>query len=295
MFANRPIIAIGLACVGILFFTFGAGRELQDDAARARVEASVQATSDKPSYGQRGKGPTALAKPTLASLPQVDASVLANPEVMALIDDLRQHGIVLENPEASQISFLYPVPGVAYRIDRGGLAIHPFPDRMAAEKRASEIPGELTRPSLGDWVDQPHFYRCQSALVLYLGRDARVLQALDDECGPPFIRPVSALRQRSWAGKYVASISMRRMMVVATGHSPLSVIQCKRFRSCPVGAPGSSLAIRPQLKIQTRLAAYLPRLTMAVPGPNTGLASSRSTGDIPGLTASSSPTRSMVG
>jgi hypothetical protein len=105
---------------------------------------------------------------------------------MALIDDLRQHGIALENPEASQISFLYPVPGVAYRIDRGGLAIHPFPNREAAEKRANEIPSELTRPSTGNWVDQPHFYRCKSILVLYLGRDAHVLHALNESCGPPF-------------------------------------------------------------------------------------------------------------
>jgi hypothetical protein len=186
MFANCQIIAIGLACAGILFFTFDVGRELQDDAARARVEASVQATIEKPSYGQWGLGPTAVPRPTLASPPQVDASVLANPEVMALIDDLRQHGIALENPEASQISFLYPVPGVAYRMGRGGLAIHPFPNREAARKRANEIPSELARPSTGNWVDQPHFYRCQSTLVLYMGRDAKVMEALEEQCGPPF-------------------------------------------------------------------------------------------------------------
>ncbi len=186
MFAYRQFIAIGLACFGVFVLAVGVTRELQDDVARAGVEASVDAASEKPIYEQWGVGPTALPKPTLASPSPADASVLAHPEVIALLDHLRQHGIALENPEASRISFLYSVPGIAYRIGRGGLAIHPFPNREAAEQRASEIPNELARPSLGEWVDQPHFYRCPSTLVLYLGRDAKVMEALEEQCGPPF-------------------------------------------------------------------------------------------------------------
>ncbi len=191
MFANRQIIAIGLACVGVLMLAVGIWPESQDQTPQERVTGGIYATDEKPPYGQWGLtspagAPTVIPKPTLASPSQADASVLANPEVIGLLDVLRRHGIALENPSESRVAFLYPVPGAAYRVGRGGLAFHPFPNREAAEKRANEILNELTRPSLGEWVDQPHFYRCQSTLVLYLGKDARVMQALEESCGPPF-------------------------------------------------------------------------------------------------------------
>ncbi len=57
MFAYRQFIAIGLACFGVFVLAVGVTRELQDDVARAGVEASVDATSEKSIYEQWGVGP----------------------------------------------------------------------------------------------------------------------------------------------------------------------------------------------------------------------------------------------
>jgi hypothetical protein len=35
-------------------------------------------------------------------------------------------------------------------------------------------------------VDKPHFYRCKSTIVLYLGTNAQVTQALTEFCGAEF-------------------------------------------------------------------------------------------------------------
>lgn len=129
--------------------------------------------------------PTSDPHPTIESSSPVDSTVIANGDVVQLLDLLRQRGITLENPDDSRAAFLYPVRGVFYRVDSGWLALHPFPSPQAAERRARAIPREQSR-SIIDWVDQPHFYRCKSTLVLYLGRDARIMQALTGFCGPEF-------------------------------------------------------------------------------------------------------------
>jgi hypothetical protein len=128
---------------------------------------------------------TAMPHPTVQSPSQVDTSITTNTDVAQLLDYLRQRGIPLQNPEGSRAAFLYPVPGIAYRLDSGWFYIHLFPDAQAAEQRASQMPPEMT-PSVIDWVDKPHFYRCKSTIVLYLGTNAQVTQALTEFCGAEF-------------------------------------------------------------------------------------------------------------
>ncbi len=47
------------------------------------------------------------------------------------------------------------------------------------------MPPEMT-PSVVDWVNQPHFYRCLSTIVLYLGDKIQITQALTEFCGSEF-------------------------------------------------------------------------------------------------------------
>lgn len=115
----------------------------------------------------------------------VTQPITANADIVQLLDYLRQRGVTLQNPEESRAAFLYPVPGVAYRLDSGWLHIHLFPNAQATEQRVNRIPREMT-PSVIDWVDKPHFYRCKSTIVLYLGTNVQIMQALTEFCGIEF-------------------------------------------------------------------------------------------------------------
>ncbi len=128
---------------------------------------------------------TATPESTIPLLSPADPTITANADVVQLLDHLKQRGISVGDPQASRAAFLYPIPGVAYEFDGGRLYVHLFPNAQAAQQRANQIPPEMT-PSVIDWVDKPHFYRCKSTIVLYLGTNARVMQALTEFCGAEF-------------------------------------------------------------------------------------------------------------
>jgi hypothetical protein len=146
---------------------------------------SLSACVTKPSEMGALPQVTAMPHPTVQSPLQVDTSITTNSDVAQLLNHLRQRGIPLQNPEGSRAAFLYPVPGIAYHFESGWLHIHPFPSAQAAEQRANQMLPEMT-PSVIDWVDKPHFYHCKSTIVLYLGTNAQVTQALTEFCGAEF-------------------------------------------------------------------------------------------------------------
>ncbi len=121
----------------------------------------------------------------IASPAPVDPSIVHNAEVVRLVNALEQRGITVQNPEESRAAYLYPVPGAFYRMNDGYLYIHPFPSAEGARQRAEQIPAQMT-PSVIDWVAKPHYYRCNSALVLYGGTNTTVIQTLTELCGPEF-------------------------------------------------------------------------------------------------------------
>lgn len=146
------------------------------------------ACAPKPSEVGASPQVTAVSHPTIQSLSPVDAAILENADVVQLLEYLRKRGLTLQNPEASRAAFLYPVPGIVYRLERGWLHIHLFSSVLAAEQRASQMLPEMT-PSVIDWVDKPHFYRCKSIIVLYLGTNVEIRQALNEFCGVEFAGP----------------------------------------------------------------------------------------------------------
>ncbi len=156
----------------------------------ANVSAPTQAPSAAPTVARPTVAPvtppshTAMPQPTVASAPAGPA-VLANPDVIRVLDDLKQRGISVGEPHESRAAFLYPVEGAAYTFAQGWLHIHPHANAQAAEERASQIPSELAR-SIADWIAPLHYFRCQSVIALYLGSDIQVMQALTDLCGPEF-------------------------------------------------------------------------------------------------------------
>lgn len=72
------------------------------------------------------------------------------------------------------------------------LQIYSYPDEAAMNLDAAGISADgsgyrsPTQAVEIDWVDRPHFYRKDNLIILYVGRDRRVLDLLDAFAGSPF-------------------------------------------------------------------------------------------------------------
>ncbi len=113
--------------------------------------------------------------------------VADDPAVRGLIAGLRQRGVHPRLEGRSMVPWLGAAPGQAYQIGDGdsGLYVHLYCSVEAAKSAASQIPPTADN-GMSDWIDEPHFYRCDRLIVLYLGRNSKVIGALEDVCGPAF-------------------------------------------------------------------------------------------------------------
>jgi hypothetical protein len=116
----------------------------------------------------------------------------ANPAI--ILAALTALGIELGPRGTSRAELLYPTPGDAYRIDPATvkseerLYIHRYPSAKAAGDHAARILNQDHHrlPDAIDWVNWPHFFRCDHLIVLYLGEQEKVLKELSALCGPQF-------------------------------------------------------------------------------------------------------------
>lgn len=130
-----------------------------------------------------GAPPPPTPRPTV-----IVPEVAGHPAVEPLLAALRAHGVA---PQPFAVSALagFTAPGQAYRlgddIGREQLFLHVYADGGAAGADAAHLRSILSAPNL-DWIAPPHFFLCDTVIAAYLGRDARVLDALTARCGPQF-------------------------------------------------------------------------------------------------------------
>ncbi|MCU0523095.1 MAG: hypothetical protein MUF84_20710 [Anaerolineae bacterium] len=109
-------------------------------------------------------------------------SLLEDPDIAPVLEDLEAAGEVLGAPEDSRAAFLYPEPGIMVTIGGNAwLHMHRFPSEQVAEVRAASIVQDA-RNAIIDWVAPPSFYRCGRVIALYLGRDAGAKDVLVSRC-----------------------------------------------------------------------------------------------------------------
>jgi hypothetical protein len=118
---------------------------------------------------------------------------------VSFVDHLRAAGFTVDATGSVQQPFLRP-QGTILRISGGDLEqpadvqSYDYNDTdfegngaAAAEADASGIgPDGNPRTAMIGWIEPPHFFRKERALVLYIGSDAAVLKALHDVLGPQF-------------------------------------------------------------------------------------------------------------
>lgn len=108
-------------------------------------------------------------------------------DYVSLLDKLRAAGATVElEDEVSQPFF--SVPGKAIKVNGQSIQLFEYADGEAAEAEAALVSfeGSSVGTTMISWVSDPHFYRLDRIIVLYIGNEASVLALLEDALGPQF-------------------------------------------------------------------------------------------------------------
>jgi len=104
--------------------------------------------------------------------------------VVRFVATLQERGISVEPQRPSGLVFL-TVPGHVYKVPSGIANIHLYPTEAQAIEEAARVVPVVDNPNI-DWIDFPHFYRCDSLIVGYYGKSKPVVRELTSLCGPQF-------------------------------------------------------------------------------------------------------------
>jgi hypothetical protein len=140
--------------------------------------------------------PTPPARPAAAGPPAAIATAGAPgggvTDIAALEAHLTAAGVALE-PLGEQNMVYFDPPAHVYQIGPDNLEVHAFPHADLARLAAAGVAPDgrsITAPDgeviAVQWLGAPHFYLSGPLLVIYVGGDAAVLDALSRALGPPF-------------------------------------------------------------------------------------------------------------
>jgi hypothetical protein len=104
-----------------------------------------------------------------------------------LISMLRAAGVPVERRGSAEQPFL-PVNGVMLKVHGEDVQVFQFRDAAAADQQADAVSpdGSTVGTAKIHWIGSPHFYKKDRLLVLYVGEESKVLEALQAVLGPPF-------------------------------------------------------------------------------------------------------------
>jgi hypothetical protein len=147
------------------------------------VQTVVTPSSPASSTQGLSAGPT-LTSPRPTTIVN---TVVSDPLVIRIVTGLQQRGFPIQALDVSRVALLQAAPGQAYKLGEGWLHIHLYASVEPAIADVETISGALKNFN-PDWVAPPHFFQCDKLIVLYLGVEEQVVQALTDICAPPFYR-----------------------------------------------------------------------------------------------------------
>jgi hypothetical protein len=150
---SAAAIAAGIAMLAIVLF----------------VTPVFQQTSDKPS------GP-------------VSSSTVQDYD--SFIGDLRAAGATVEHDTLPQVIVqdFFSVTGQVFKVNGEDVQLFEYNSQSEAEAEAALVSpdGSSIGTSMPFWMAPPHFYKAGRIIVLYVGENAAVIEALDKVLGPQF-------------------------------------------------------------------------------------------------------------
>jgi hypothetical protein len=174
------------------------GREAESTVTVAPTGAAIQAPA--------GHTPPAAASPSPAvetPLPLTPADDAVNgatdgaagPDALAdLVAALQAAGAQVQEGNPLDQPF-FSISGRILMVNGGEAQVFEFPDRLQREKASTRITidGQPSPTVMIQWLDDPHFWGVGRLIVLYVGSDPAVLDALNGVLGEPLTRPLDEL------------------------------------------------------------------------------------------------------
>ena len=108
-----------------------------------------------------------------------------------VVGSLQDGGLKLVGPTFEPVGPL-GVASTTYHIGEGEVHVYRFPSDQRAREAAAEIGADgytiVTKSGAvqADWFAPPHWFRTGREIVLFLGTDGEVIDALEEAAGPQF-------------------------------------------------------------------------------------------------------------
>lgn len=109
-------------------------------------------------------------------------------DYVSLIDNLRQVGMTVE-PAGEIDQPFFSVQAYVIKVYGEDVQVFEFEDAETASSEAKLVSpdGSSIGTSMVSWMAAPHFYQIERLIVLYVGEEEAVLQALETVLGSPFV------------------------------------------------------------------------------------------------------------
>ncbi|MFQ5969191.1 MAG: hypothetical protein ACE5J2_01665 [Nitrososphaerales archaeon] len=117
------------------------------------------------------------------------ANKLAEPVIdySSLIDNLHSTGAIVE-PSGEVSQPFFSVKGQVIKVNGDDVQVFEYADSTAADSEAGLVSPDSSSigTSMVHWVATPHFYKSEKLIVLYVGDNMAVIDALEAVLGPQF-------------------------------------------------------------------------------------------------------------
>ncbi|MBI2125842.1 MAG: hypothetical protein HYU02_00785 [Thaumarchaeota archaeon] len=108
-------------------------------------------------------------------------------DYVSLVDALRAKGLKVE-PSGKLSQPFFAIEAQVIDVNGQKLQVYEYASEASMNDEASKVSpdGGSVRNSMISWVESPHFYKIGKIIVLYVGKDSTIINALNDVVGPQF-------------------------------------------------------------------------------------------------------------
>jgi len=181
---------IGFVTIIVALFLSACGSQATQPATQTSAEAAPQNTTQPQPESLAYPSPVA-EQPVEGTSPYPQpasgGSQAASSALDGLLASLQGAGLdVSAGGDVSQA--LFSVAGKVLLLSGGELQVFEYPAPEAAEADAGSVSadGSSVGTTMVDWISKPHFFRSGNLIVVYVGENQTVLQALQSVLGAQF-------------------------------------------------------------------------------------------------------------